>query len=111
MTDRFEPAWNANMLSWWGRDPDEVRYQLGVGMDHVSYSLKCDLPRLIALANAALPDPDPRKITREWIEVIRAAARDAVCGIEDASLVQAAERHAMALTAIADALESYLPPE
>jgi hypothetical protein len=84
-------------------------------------------PILIALANAALPDTDPRKITREWVKALRAAAfalREQPLGVSDdwrhmdatwANLGGAQrarhEASALALSALAAALESYLPPE
>jgi hypothetical protein len=68
----------------------------------------------IALANAALPDTDPRKITREMVEAMRYAAymlmevsREAADDEEFAKLHTNADR----LFAGADALASYLPPE
>lgn len=72
-----------------------------------------ELPEVIALANAALPDGDPRKITREWIATLRqphaddcmmwalsdyAGAQQCNCGGDEK------------LYAIADVLASYLPP-
>jgi len=57
----------------------------------VSVSGPQELFALIALANAALPDGDPRKITAGWVERIRNG--------------NAAER-----AAIADALAALLPP-
>ena len=56
-------------------------------------------PDVIALANHGLPDTDPRKITREWIELLIRAARDG-----------APAEQARALEAMAAALASYLPP-
>lgn len=55
----------------------------------------------IALANAALPDSDPRKITREIVEAIRKAY------LEFGQTNETTDR----ILEIADALESYLPPE
>lgn len=74
----------------------------------------------IALRNFMLPDSDPRKITRERIAALRSAAdvvydamqdaeeggRGRVPGSEDALRSLYAQA-----SAIADALESYLPPE
>jgi hypothetical protein len=63
---------------------------------------------VIALANAALPDSDPRKITRKHIAMLREAGRqrDSLSPpYLDITLDDAAE-----LLAFADALESYLPP-
>jgi hypothetical protein len=61
---------------------------------------------IIAILNAALPDSDPRKITREWIQSIRDSA-DAVDG--EWGVGKGDHPIAIRLAAIADALESYLP--
>lgn len=58
--------------------------------------------RLIAIANAALPDDDPRKITRARVEALRSVCRhnpDTLPG------------YGVPLRELADALASYLPPE
>ena len=55
----------------------------------------------IALANHALPDGDPRKITRGMVNALREIAADHPW---DEALSSIA-------TGIADALDSYLPPE
>ena len=62
-----------------------------------------ELPGLIALANAALPDDD-RKITRGHIAALRNATVRDVIGDED-------REQTSILRNLADALESYLPPE
>jgi hypothetical protein len=49
--------------------------------------------KVIAAANAALPDSDPRRITRERLEMLRQHSRE------------------VDLAEWADALESYLPSE
>lgn len=64
------------------------------------------LPALIALANAALPDTDPRKITREMVAQLRRAA-DLMCEAKWGVL----EPEGNTVARIADALASYLPPE
>ena len=58
-----------------------------------------DAAQAIAIANAALPDNDPRKITREWVEALWNAA------------YEAPEPNRSELNRMADALESYLAPE
>jgi len=58
----------------------------------------------IAVANAALPDSDPRKITRATIEDIRSAA-------EQIQLDPEEYYRGRRLLSFADALASYLPPE
>jgi hypothetical protein len=61
-----------------------------------------DLPALIALANAALPDSDRRKLRHHWISWLR----------EEAEILNRNGAGAGALIAaeIADVLESYLSP-
>lgn len=58
---------------------------------------------LIALLNAALPDSDPRKITRAHVDFLRSCAIDA-----DASDNRGWD--AEPLREIANLLEAYLPP-
>lgn len=53
----------------------------------------------VAIANAALPDTDPRKITREHIRACRRELND---WVEDRDEI---------LKRLAAVLESYLPPE
>ena len=60
-----------------------------------------DIARMIALANAALPD-GPRKITERWVS----AMRDAV-----ETMMRDGHGKSLALAEAADALASYLPPE
>lgn len=59
----------------------------------------------IALANAMLPDSDPRKITREKLATIRHAL-DLLPRVEQDDYADYSTAEAFA-----DALESYLPPE
>lgn len=65
--------------------------------------------RLIALANAALPDTDPRKITRETVSALRIAA--IALDMDAAAFDVDNNAHAQAVRALAAALASYLPPE
>lgn len=65
------------------------------------------LPAVIALANAALPDSDRRKITRAWVKALREAS---VVWASGNGVIQDDEQTAR-VHAIADALASYLPPE
>lgn len=55
----------------------------------------------IALANAALPDDDPRKITRKMVTGLREIASDQPWD----------EGLGLWLNRVADVLESFLPPE
>jgi hypothetical protein len=64
-----------------------------------------NLPGLIALANAALPDTDPRKITRHHVWIVRTLA-DHVDTQHPGGI--RFRREALELAAV---LESYLPPE
>ena len=84
-------------LVWIDRDGPAAC--LGIAGDWDSIPAEA-LPAAIALANAALPDNDPRKITRRLVDAIRIATEQANT-----------PSHYEALHAIADALASYLPPE
>lgn len=61
----------------------------------------------IAIANTALPDSDPRKITREMVDEVRRVASAINPSAADAD----GEESVRSLARIADALESYLPQE
>lgn len=74
------------------------------------------IPAVIALANAALPDSDPRKITRERIALIRELAelawlRAKSFKVAEPFATRNADRAKDDVLQFADALESYLPPE
>lgn len=69
--------------------PHEPGYQAAV--------TQAEVPRLMALANAALPDTDPRKITRAGVDALRLEPCDA-----------AEEAEATRMLAALDAL---LPPD
>jgi hypothetical protein len=74
------------------------------GCDDVThYYFTGDKGAVIAACNDELPDTDPRKITREWVKILRATAR----WIEEQPDNFGPETE---LRAMADALESYLPP-
>lgn len=107
MTDETKPALTPE--EW--REVDILRgprkYELCVGEDDG----KCAY--LIALNNAALPDSDPRKITRNRLTGLRRAVEIAQLYVEDASDAETIGTLVAALTdaqGIAAALESYLPP-
>ena len=73
------------------------------------------LVAVIAIANAALPDSDPRKITRDMVTLLRriayteVAEEDGEGSYDSANLFEGKEMDA--LMELADALASYLPPE
>lgn len=76
MTDEtIPPALTADQWAYWLRDPSNLKYHLDSACDHVAYDIHLSRPALAALANAALPDGDPRKITREDLAPI-GVARD-----------------------------------
>ena len=91
----------------------------GVQIDDGSHTASIfeaeNVRRLIAIANAALPDDDPRKITRTSVDAIRSCAArleaDVNARLMTESLTQAMRIDAMTLHRIADGLESYLAPE
>ena len=77
-----------------------------------------DLAALIALANAAMNDEDPRKLTRGDVEVLRNAAGYVMAEIpdEENGIVLAPQETAQLqrvydrLWELSDVIESYLPP-
>jgi hypothetical protein len=93
-------AWPHGLLDYLVKPGDAIGY----GKDKPE-----DLRALIALANAALPDDDPRKITRAGVTAMRDDAAKlrarSLNGDDDLFLI------AWRLSLLADALESYLPPE
>jgi hypothetical protein len=98
MTDRIEPALDEH---WWERvrwlkqRGDLKGALLSMGTEELG------LAGLIAAANEALKDDDPRKITHRAVATLRDAAREAELeGLRYQDLL-----------ALADVLESYLPPD
>lgn len=106
MTEKIEPALTAEgwRLSSAAERPEHALGSLRGLFPSDEYFDAADLPAVIALANAALPDSDPRKITRERVAAIRTAA-------EGSRRHYNAEPFANALRDFANALESYLPPD
>jgi hypothetical protein len=88
-------------LSW----PHGVKDYIVGPADRVGYGDDscADMARLIALANAALPDTDPRKITRAMVERLYGLANV----LRD---VHRMNIDAEQCESLADALASYLPP-
>lgn len=75
----------------------------GIGLYDLCVRWEPDgLPKIIALANADLPDSDPRKITREKLAGLRVAL---------STTSRPADVYNRVGGAFLDALESYLPPE
>lgn len=97
------------------REAEAMRRNVGVEVPFVEQLVGAlpedpdDLVALIAHANAALPDYDPRKVTREMVALLREIVDDerrgAVLGEYGINL-----RDVDRLERLADALESYLPP-
>lgn len=94
MSEKIEPALTPEQ--W--RDSDRTITEMVGALPERAE----DMVSLVALANAALPDSDHRKITREMVGRLRWAASHA--GESNGGAQQC-------IDAIADALESYLPPE
>lgn len=69
----------------------------------VSVSGPAEVFALMALANEALPDGDPRKFTREKARILLAVAGDSWAGHRSA-------QHREALASLAATLEALLPP-
>lgn len=101
MTDRIEPALSGEQWSEWRRALEQAGgdvlytvYNDTVGED------AAECAQIIAYNNDALPDDDPRKITRALVERMRREAYNVPDGYSP---------H-LWLADIADALESYLQP-
>jgi hypothetical protein len=117
VTDRIAPALTAEE---WARQyivvGDRGTWVSGDGAEWLGYDdtervvWKDRIPAVIALANAALPDSDPRKITRAMVDAMREVARAAEAQ-HDQSHEFADYEAAQRWTRWADALSSYLPPE
>lgn len=115
MTDkRIEPALTARQWedgAYYGADVTIWRVLPGVAgntrldikVESAPMDNERDFAALIALANAALPDSDPRKLTPAKILLLREAVRY--------FSTTPYREWSMGLAEFADALESYLPPE
>jgi hypothetical protein len=88
-----------------------------MGADRHGYAVYVPHAATIALANAALPLSDPRKITRERIEEVKYGAMFAremgahFREMGDETVAANREWFGRNLDTFADALASYLPPE
>lgn len=68
-------------------------------------------PRVMALANAALPDDDPRKIRRFHVDLLRRATDELTEGGPGRTVdPNEYQLGIAAVLELADVLESYLPP-
>jgi hypothetical protein len=109
MTDRIEPALTEE--EWANNGEDVVGgyldWESGVIDTSGTYVSRGPrfIPALIALANAALSDSDPRKITREMVDDLRMAAS----GLRHE--YGSVDEDAASVDRVSDVLESYLPPE
>lgn len=98
MAENIKPALTPQE---WADMPDSIEWQAArLG----------DKARIIALANAALPDGDARKFTHLDVEALRETAR-----VQERALAAAmgpgTDNYIERLRRLAAALESYLPPE
>jgi hypothetical protein len=120
MTDRIEPALGE---SWWARlsrGVSDVIAQDGrliakgdrdahvAGIPALSVVPSEEPHAAIAFLNSYLPKSDPRKITREHVKQLRLVAEH--LRATDSDLVGETMVARDTLRALADALESYLPP-
>jgi hypothetical protein len=109
MTEKMEPALSAlewkEALAWPHGIVDYLvapAQQVGFGSDSPA-----DLRALIAIANVALPDDDPRKITRHTLWLIRKLREDAYIDAQHPGALQFMRE----VDALVEGLASYLPPE
>jgi hypothetical protein len=111
---KIAPALSAEEWAYWLRDGERVKRDIASACDAISFGLHQDPAKLLALSNSALPDSDPRKITRKAVTLVRAAAdaleHDSQDGLRDGFDGAADANNAAALRVFADALESQLPP-
>lgn len=120
MTDRIEPVLSASewALAKHCYGTNEERTLALLCHRDGNWKSKEYQPILIALANAALPDSDPRKITRETVRAILAARTTYPFGsASHRELIQIAAALASYLPSdqqpaeLAAAYAAYLPPE
>ena len=111
MSEKIQPALSA--IEW--EEAKAHARMFGEGSFRLAEAHVGDSPEacayLIALNNAELPESDPRKITRGWVVALRAEAergRRAESRGDDAGFSAIDPDTA---DHIANALESYLPPE
>lgn len=113
MSEKIEPALSAGEWTRAEIDDDGSALRIVDGrLVNEAWGQPVDRPAaVIALANAALSDSDPRKITREWVKALRDEAERAEYTerVQDNAGYSAIEP--TLARQIADALESYLPPE
>lgn len=113
MTDTIEPALTAEEWRHWEREG--IKEAVARACDSINYSLGQRPEKMGALCNVALPDSDPRKITRLHVNALYFAAealrekggtllaRGISPGIQN--------EQAKAVERLAEALASYLPPK
>ena len=105
MTPEIEPATSAED---WAVHIEAAR-DAGLSLQAYLWAGQAYPARTIALANAALPDSDPRKITRHHVERLRMVA--ATLHMRESGMAGPMTIVSNELNEIAEALESYLPPE
>lgn len=95
MTDKIEPVLSAR--EWAGLGPNGVGHPpIPSTLDGIQYLDADDLAKAVAIATAALPDSDPRKITQQDVAFLRTVAWDG-------------DGWGYAAT-VADKLAAFLPP-
>ena len=116
MTDHIEPAlapeqWASNLADVFDGyvDLDMGTIDIRLGGPAGLRDMSRELAALIAVCNAALPDDDPRKITRTHVLALRVLS-DFVARIPGIIGADAVKSYGYARQ-LADVLESYLPPE
>lgn len=102
MADKIEPALTSE--EWRKPSLDIIAEQITDQYGHIEWDPHSP-EKVIAAANALLPDSDPRKITREMVAFLRSWQKECA-----ESYNSNMEDDAPTFAALADALESYLPP-
>jgi hypothetical protein len=108
MTGRIEPALTKEE---WATLREQVCSNEGVAawLDECYQPDEVGAVRIIAAMNYRLPDSDPRKITRARVDALREVARE--IDAENKGMITQCGWADDFLNGLADALESYLPPE
>lgn len=70
----IKPVVAPDLWAHFARFPDFLRERVAEGCDRVLHDLKRDPAALMALANAALPDDHPGKLTWAHVDALRECA-------------------------------------
>lgn len=110
MSAHVEPALTPDQWRWWLGPTVNLSLSIDGACDRVGYDLHLSRPALMALANANLPDGEPRKLTWAMVYAIRRAAAVAGESFRSLSPYGLSDEERTALLGAAAAIASLLPP-